>query len=265
MGRFLLTFIAAAALVSAQDLSVQAAQAMREGRYAEAERFYRTLIKHDGKNARWYGNLGLALHSQSRWAEATEAIEHSLRLQPSPGLSLVLGIDYLKSNQPCKAIAPLSKTDRREALADANYGCKRYAEAAKLYAALGDTRSAARSWWQARDYVQAQPLYEGLARNTPVDAGFAWEYGDTLLRTSGAEAALPWLQKAAAIPEGRASLGKAYAELGRFDEAIPHLEASVATDPDLLLPLSRAYKSNGREVEAERALDAYRKRQSSQD
>jgi predicted Zn-dependent protease len=261
VGRFILAFFAAAALTIAQDASNQAAQAMRAGNFAEAERLYRQLMQQDPKNAGWHANLGLALHSQKKFRQAVEAIERSLQLKASPGLSLVLGIDYLKLNEPCKAIVPLEQTDRTDVLADAYYGCKRFPEAARLYMKRKDIRSAARAWWQARDYAQAKPLYETLAAEHQGDAGFAWEYGDTLLRAEGAEAAIPWLERASSIVEGRAALGKAYAEAGRFADAVPHLEASVMADPDLLLPLSRSYKATGRAAEADRALSEYRKRQ----
>lgn len=259
MGRILLATFFAVALSPAQDLSRQAADAMRSGRFSEAERLYRQLVKQDPGNPGWYGNLGLALHSQNKYREAVEALEQSLQRKPSPGISVVLGIDYLKLHQPCKAISPLEKTDRIEALADAYYGCRRYPEAARLYARGNDLRSAARAWWQARDYEQAKPLYEKLAPLHRSEPDFAWEYGDTLLRAEGAESAIPWLQRAASLPEGRAALGKALAAAGRFAEAIPHLEASVPADPDLLMPLSRAYKATGRAAEADRALSEYRK------
>jgi tetratricopeptide (TPR) repeat protein len=178
-------------------------------------------------------------------------------------LSLVAGIDYLKLNEPCKAIAPLKQTDRTDVLADAYYGCRRFPEAARLFASRKDLRSAARAWWQARDYSQAKPLYEAIAAQHAADPDFSWEYGDTLLRVEGAEAAIPWLERASQIVEGRAALGKAYVEAGRFEEAIPHLEESAKADPDLMLPLSRAYKATGRAAEADRALKEYRKRQAS--
>ena len=251
-------------MITAQDLSSQGAQAMRAGRFAEAERVYRQLIQQDSKDPGWHGNLGLSLHSQGRLREATEALERSLKMKASPGLAVVLGIDYLKLNEPCKAIRPLEGTDRVAALADAYYGCKRYPEAARLYVKLGSTREAARAWWQARDYPQARPLYEALAAKHQADPAFAWEFGDTLQRMEGAKTAIPWLERAVSLTEGRAALGKAYAEAGRFAEAIPHLEAGVKIDPDLLLPLSRAYKATGRTAEAEQAMNVYRKRQSGQ-
>jgi len=265
VGQTFFALFVAVAIITAQDISdisVQASQAMREGRFEEAERIYRQLVKQYPKNAGWHGNLGLALHSQNRFWDAVEALEKSLQLRRSPGLSVVLGIDYLKLNEPCKAIAPLGRTDRIEVLADAYYACKRYPEAAHLYSKLGKRRMAARAWWQARDYAQAQPMYETLAEQHRDEPEFAWEYGDTLLRTEGAEAAIVWLERSATLPQGRASLGRAYVEAGRFAEAIPHLEASVKIDPDLLVPLSRAYKATGRSTEADRALQEYRKRQS---
>lgn len=266
MGRILLTILklfAAVTLSFAQDvaqLAARAAQDMRAGRYAEAERLYRALVQQEPKNPGWHGNLGLALHSQMKYREAAQALERSLKLKPSSGLAVVLGIDYLKSSEPCRAIAPLLRTARTDILADAYYDCKRFPEAARLYTETRDLRKAARAWWQARDYAKAKPLYQELAARHLDEADFAWEYGDTLVRVEGAQAAIPWLERASTIVEGRAALGKAYAETGRFGDAIPHLEASVQADPDLLLPLSRAYKATGRYAEAGRALSEYRKR-----
>jgi predicted Zn-dependent protease len=263
VGRLWFALFAVTLTITGQDVSRQAAEAMRAGRYTEAEQLYRQLIKVSPKEPGWHANLGLALHSQGKYREAAEALERSLKLKPSPGLSAVLGVDYLKLNEPCKAIAPLQASNRTEALADALYGCRRFADAARAYTDIGDTRRAARAWWQARDYAQARPLYEKLAASQSSDPYFAWEFGDTLQRVEGAEVAIPWLEKARGIVEGRAALGKAYVETGKFAAALPLLEEAVKADPDLLLPLSRAYKATGRAAEAERALSEYRKRQAS--
>lgn len=244
-----------------QDLSQQGAAAMRAGRYAEAERIYRQLLKQQPGQAGWEANLGLALHSQGEYTQASEHLERSLKLMPNQGLSAVLGIDYLKLGQPCKAIAALEKTDKQEALADALSGCKRYGEAARLYEQLGSRRLAAQSWWQARSYARARVIFDSVADEYAADPGFCYEYGDTLLRAESPETAIPWLQRATSLVEARAALGKALSAMDRYAEAIPHLEAALTTDPDLLLPLSRAYKATGRAAEAERALKEYRKRQ----
>src|SRR4029453_10259246 len=99
-----------------------------------------------------------ACHSQGRYREAIQPLERSLKLRPSEGLSAVLGIDYLKTGEPCKAIAPLERGDRKAALADAYSGCRRFRDAAVLYEKLGDGRSAAQAYWQARDYDEARRI-----------------------------------------------------------------------------------------------------------
>ena len=132
---------------------------MKAGRFLEAERVFRQLTAIGPREAGWWGNLGLALHSQAKYKEAVAVLESSLRLRPSPGLSQVLGIDYLKLGQPCQAIAPLERSERRDALTDAYSGCGRHAEAAKLQEQAGQSRAAARSYWQARDYPNARRVF----------------------------------------------------------------------------------------------------------
>jgi tetratricopeptide (TPR) repeat protein len=251
-------FALVAAVLGAQDLAEHGASLMRTGRYAEAEAAYRQLLKAAPRHPGWEGNLGLALHSQGRFKEAADHLERSLKLSPSTGLATVLGLDYLKLGKPCQAVAPLRKTKETAMLADALSGCKRFAEAANLYEKLGDGRAAGRAYWQARDYPAALRVLRAVADKYGDEPQFNYEYGDSLLRGEGAKQAVPFLERAKELLPAQAALGKAYAELGRFKEAIPHLEAGAEADPDLLLPLSKAYKETGRAAEADRALKAYR-------
>lgn len=256
--------IACSFCLLADDLSSRGAEAMRTGRFAEAESVYRELAKQSPNEAGWHGNLGLALYSQKKFRESAESLERSLKLRPSAGLSNVLGIVYLKLGKPCEAISPLRKAEKPDVLADALSGCKRYPEAAKLYERIGNTRAAGRAYWQARDYSSAKRIFSAITNQYSSDVEFSYEYGDTLLRLEGASAALPFLERATTLLPGRGALGKAYVELGRYRDAVPHLEAASAVDSDLLLPLSRAYKETGRAAEAERALKLYREKVSAQ-
>lgn len=231
---------------------------MKRGQFAQAESIYRQLMKQFPREAGWSGNLGLALHSQGKYQEAVVALEQSLKLRPSAGISTILGIDYLKLGQPCKAIVPLQKSDQDAALADALDGCKRHLEAAKLYEKLGKFREAGRAYWMGREYTSAASIFSRIEPAYSSNSDFNYEYGDSLMRLDGAEKALPYLEKATALVPGRATLGKAYVELGRYAEAIPHLEAGVKTDPNLYLPLSTAYKQAGRVADSARALKLYR-------
>lgn len=262
--------IAALALLLAADvaqLSQAGAAAMRARRYDEAARIYRELAEAPGAQPQWRLNLGLALHSGGRYREAVPELQRFTRAVPAPGPGhLLTGAGLLKLAQPCEAIPPLETARRWRAapevlgpLADAYAGCKRYGEAAALLVQLKEPRQAARAYWLARDYPKARPLFASVAAQHAGDPRFAYEYGDTLLRAVGAEVALPVLEKSVALPEGRGTLGKAYLELGRHADAIPHLEAAIASDANLLLPLSRCYRAVGRTAEAEKALAEYQK------
>jgi tetratricopeptide (TPR) repeat protein len=257
-----------ALLLLAQDLSRQGAQAMREGRFAEAERIYRQLATEAPSEPQWRMNLGLALHSEDKYAEALREFGRYLKAVPQAGpIHLLVGIDHLKLAAPCRAISPLESARRWQAskqvlteLADAYSGCNRYSEAAKVLEAAKELRLAARAHWQAREYDAAKSLFDAVSAEYASDAMFHYEYGDTLYRVEGAESALPHLQLAMSILAARGSLGRALLDLGRAAEAIPHLEAAVQADPTLLLPLSRSYKATGRVEDAARAEAEYRKR-----
>src|SRR5207247_5218303 len=137
-------------------------------------------------------------------------------------------------------------------LSDAYNGCKRDLDAGRTYekaacARNGDTkleRAAAQAYWEAREYSKARPLFVKLEPAFGKNAQFLYEYGDTLVRVEGASAGLSYLERAVAAQESllaaRAALGKALLEAGRHQDAIPHLEAAVSTDPTLWIALSKA-------------------------
>jgi predicted Zn-dependent protease len=270
----------AAALLAAPDLLQKGAEAMRAGRFAEAERIYRQLVKGSPADPRLRLNLGLALHSGKKYSEAAPELERYLKANPQPGpVYLLLGAARLKLAQPCDAIAPLERArtwqasaDVLEALGDAYAGCQRPLQAAETWRLLWRrnpaeakyARAAARAYWQALEYREAKPLYGGIERKHDQDPHFLYEYGDTLARLEGGDAGLPYLERAVQIaPDllpARGALGRVLMELNRAAAALPHLEAAVAVDPALLLPLSRAYRAAGRLEEAARAEAEYRRR-----
>jgi len=264
----------------AQDLSQQGARAMRESRFADAERIYREMLKASTGDSRLHLNLGLALHSAGKYEQAIPEFDLFLKANPQPGPThLLAGVARLKLARACEAIAFLEKARQWQAsaqvlveLGDGYHGCKRFTEAARAYREAarltpGDvrlTRAAARSFWQARQYNDARRLYAAAESSYSSEADFLYEYGDTLARIEGAEAGLPYLEKAVkAAPNlapAHGALGRALLELGRAAASIPHLEAAAFTDPALLLPLSRAYKATGRLEDAARVEAEYRKK-----
>lgn len=266
----------------AAALSAQGAAAMRAERFGEAIEAYRALVKLEPQNARWRMNLGLALYSSQRYAEATPQFESYLSIHAQPSaIHLLLGLSYLKVKQPCKAIAPLEHARTWDAtrslveLADAYYGCGRFERAARAYAAALATpkrspqlqRQAAHCFWQARLYHEAEPHFRALENRFGDDADFQYEFGDTLTRIAGPAAGLPYLERAVTLQPthlpARGEFGKALIAVGRHGDAIAHLQAGAQADPALLLPLARALRQIGQTAEAERVLADYRRRMTS--
>jgi tetratricopeptide (TPR) repeat protein len=261
------------AAAAAADLSQQGAAAMRAGRFEEAERIYRELVKASPEDPGFHLNLGLALYSGGKYGQALPELQVYLKANPKSGpVYLVAGTAQLKLGRFCDAVPTLEKARSWQAstkvfteLADAYHGCKRYLEAARLYEKVKEFRAAARAYWQAREYALARPLYEASKTDDPE---WLYEYGDTLVRIEGAAAGLPYLARSVELqPDllpARGALGRALLELGRAEESIPHLAAAAPTDVTLLMPLSRAYKATGRLEEAARVEQEYRKKLSGQ-
>jgi superkiller protein 3 len=277
--KLLLLFLLSALLSAQEDTAAAAARAMREGRFAEAERLYRALIKQIPHEPRLQLNLALALHSGKKYPDANAAFAQFLKTNPPPGpVHLVAGLSLLKAGRACDAAAVLETARRWQAseqvlteLADAYAACKRYPQAGAAYLAAAAKatanagrlqRAAARAYWQARDYTAALPLFVALRRAFENDAEFLYESGDTLARAEGFAAGLPLLERSVEIAPGltpaRGALGRALVEAGRHPEAIPHLVAASPADATLLMPLSRAYKATGRVEDAARAEQLYR-------
>jgi tetratricopeptide (TPR) repeat protein len=273
-----------ALLLLAQDiatLSAEGAAAMRAKQYPAAIRTYQALVTQDATNPMWRLNLGMALFYAADHTGSAQALEHFIRIKPQPGPAhLFLGVARLNLKQPCEAIAPLEVAlqwpqrpqSRWTELADAYQGCKRWEPAAKAYAEaallapteLQLARQSAHCWRMARRYDLAKPIFASLTSSYASSAEFHFEYGDTLTRLEGAEAGLSWLEKSvAADPKllpAQAALGRALMELNRPADALPHLEIASKTDPALLLPLSRAYRTLGRTEEATRTEAEYKSR-----
>ena len=339
--------IALILLLFAQSLSEQGAQAMRDRRFADAERIYHEMVKAHPDEPRLHMNLGLAMHSAGKYREAIPEFERFLKAHPQPGPAhLLIGVAQLKLRRHCEAIPSLETARKWQAspqvlieLGDAYFGCKRYADAARTFESLGPIPKAlqgaglsyarigrqkeaeaafaklqslprtpelheliaevrvlegrnedaiteleaaialapgdsrlqrlrARALWRAGRYEDARQAHKQLAARWSHDPEFNYERGDTLVRLEGPEAGLPFLEKAVKgapnLIAARGALGRALAQAGRHADAIPHLRASIAQDPTLLLPLSRAYKATGRVEDAARTLTEYQNRVGSQ-
>jgi len=276
--RWLIWLLACA--VWAQTPLEQGARALREGRFTDAERIYRGLVKQHPEDPNLRMNLGLTLYSAGRYQEAIQELNRYLKAHPKPGpVHLVVGTAQLKLGKACDAAVVLERARQWQAsarvlveLGDAQSGCKRFAEAGESYRAAskldangGKTaRAAGRAFWQARMYSEAKDLLSQVEGAYGTDPEVLYELGDTLVRLDGAEAGVERLRRAVQLEPrltaAHGALGRALLDLGKAAEAVPHLERAAPVDATLLLPLSRAYKAAGRLEEAARAESEYRKR-----
>jgi predicted Zn-dependent protease len=118
----------------------------------------------------------------------------------------------------------------------------------------------------ARNLDEALTLLERLNREHPADGPLLSMYGDALVQSQQLERAIPILEnavKAAAdLLSARASLGRAYVQTGRYQEALSHLSAAAREDEDgdVHYQLARAYQALGRPADAKKAMAEYQRR-----
>jgi tetratricopeptide (TPR) repeat protein len=130
-------------------------------------------------------------------------------------------------------------------------------------------RELAKSYYYARDWDSARKLFEDLIKEAgrESDPELEYFYGDVLLQSQQAEAALPHLKAAVDgapdMPPAHAIYGRALVQLGRFAEAIPHLETVLDDDEDgsLHYQLARAYQATGQAEKAKPLLEKYQQMQ----
>ena len=124
-------------------------------------------------------------------------------------------------------------------------------------------RELAASLYLAKDYAAAMPLLQTLLQENNSPAELRFYMGDSLLRTDQPEKAVTYLESALKQDSGllpaRASLGLAYARLGKAAQAIPHLLAAAKLDEDgsLYYQLARAYQATGKAEAAKAAMKEY--------
>ena len=84
----------------------------------------------------------------------------------------------------------------------------------------------AKELFQAGEFEKAKPAFQRLVRQAPSNAGYNFWYGACCYETGEKEKALPYLEKSAArrYIDAYRYVGKLYADLYRFDEAVENYE-----------------------------------------
>jgi tetratricopeptide (TPR) repeat protein len=199
--------------------------------------------KEDGEITRRYRE---AIDDQQR---AAEALDHLEKLPPGPDIHQLLGFAY--------------RAQRRDAESAMEF--RRALEFEPNNTGL------AREWvislWLSGECSQAEPVIERLLRTNINSPHLNHVMGDCLVQQKRPQDALPYLKTTLkldpAFLPARASLGRAYAHLGRYSEAIPYLKEALALhDKPTLFQLAQAYKKIGDETNASRYLQEYKRYES---
>jgi tetratricopeptide (TPR) repeat protein len=137
---------------------------------------------------------------------------------------------------------------------------------AALDLAPGDPRleqELAVSLFLAKDFKAAVEAAAGPLKQNPRSPELNFVVGDSWLRLEDPEKAEPYLEAALAadpkLREADASLGLALARLGKYADAVRHLEKSLELDEDgsLHYQLARAYQAAGSGEKARAAMAQY--------
>jgi len=179
---------------------------------------------------------------------ATEAVARLETLAPSVELHLI------------RAELAQSSGRNADAVAEVRAALKLSPGSSALERTLAD------ALLRAHDLDEAVPLLERLYRERPNDASLTFMYGDALLESQQIDRAIPILERVGIAKDApvaaHASLGRAYVQVGRYQDALPHLNIAAPQDEDgrTHLQLARALQALGRSADAQKAMAEYQKR-----
>ena len=233
-------WLALCGIAGAQDdelaaRSRTAREALVAGRYQEAIRLYRELVKALPDNPGLRFNLGLALAQAGQPAAAIPELERAVRGQPSMAPAwFLLGLAYQQTGQPAKAIEPLRKAVEIEGgdmrarleLADAELAAGEPQSAAEDFAELTRRDPKLAKGWQGLGlaYVaQGERAFARLAEQAPA-SGYWYALQARARHAAGrlAEALSLYqeaIRQASSLPGLHAARAAVYREAGHADWA----------------------------------------------
>jgi tetratricopeptide (TPR) repeat protein len=224
-------------------------------------------------------NLGVAYHLEGRLSDAVRVLQQALRLEPDLlSANLILGIDYVKLNEPVRAVVPLQKVlahdpnhrDALFALASVQMSLKHFDAAAKIYQHDLKVRPDDADAWFAMGLCY-EHLAEGSARHLSETAAQSY-YNQRLLgefmleadkEVEAEEAFRQALSTAPGKGEGlSAELGFVNLRLGEVAQAEEKFHAELGSNPaniEAKLGLvAVAMEQQDWQTSAKRLCDVYR-------
>ncbi len=199
------------------QLAQQAARALAEQRYAEAEQTYEKLRQLSPNTAEIHAQLGLAYFQQGKFAQAAPTFQQALKLKPTlPNLDVLLAMSFCELGKYREALPALQK------------GFKRTTDAAlKRSAGL----QLQRAYTGLRQDDKAVEVALELVRLYPKDPEVLYHAG----RLFGNYAYLSTVKLAEVAPDSlwlRLAAGEANESQGRADAAIEEYNAALSLQPN---------------------------------
>lgn len=188
-------------------------QAQDAGNFGVAEQEYLKVIHLKPDTAEVYASLGLVYNADKKFKESALSLEHAEKLKPRlPGVSLYLGIDYIKLNQSARAI-PLLK--RAIVLEPANKDAQRW-----LGIAL----------WDAGDIPALLEQMYKASETFPTAPDILFALGEAYRRAAD-QAISHVVQEASGTPLVHQIYGDIYRDEQVWVKAIGHYQRAIEQDP----------------------------------
>ena len=193
-----------------------------EGKVAEAEAGWRSLLSSQPNDAEAYAHLGLLEARQAHYKEAIVLYQKALSLDPKmPSLRLNLGLSYFKAGNFSAAIQTLEPLLEKES--------KSSPEALRLVTLLGLAH------YGMGEYAAAVPYLKQATAADPANLPFRLSLAQSCLRTKQYQCVLDVYREILTLnaesAEADMLAGEAYDELKNDDGAIAEFQAAVKADP----------------------------------
>jgi tetratricopeptide (TPR) repeat protein len=196
----------------------------QEGKVAEAEAGWRSLLSSQPNNAEAYAHLGLIEARQAHYKEAIVLYQKALNLNPKmPSLRLNLGLAYFKAGDLLAAIQtfePLLKSEPKSS-----------PEALRLVTLIGLAH------YGMGEYAAAVPYLKQATAADPGNLPFRLSLAQSCLRTKQYQCVLDVYREILTLnaesAEADMLAGEAYDELKNDAGAIAEFQAAVKADPKM--------------------------------
>src|ERR1051325_3386134 len=199
-----------------EGLVREGVQALRSGRFAEAEGLARTLLAQHPPNPDALELLGMALLVQNKASEAIEPLQDAARMRPGPIVETHLGQALRRSNRIAEALTVLQQATERQP------------PVSQAFFELGTLL------YEKRRVAEAEAvLNRGIAAAPAGQLSFA--LGTIFIERGDFEKASVAFARALAENPGHPSvlcgLGRARMARGELERALEHFRQAVANNP----------------------------------